>query len=634
MYSQMFYIALALLFAISQLGIPKVLFLIGCLRWGEFWTEIITSYLPRSLNPELLKDHQPQEAILTIGSLPDDDLTAKDKNLIAPESVSEPEDIIPAEVTPFKEQLENDEKKPENVTETGNVPNEEPDEETKSKNKVVAPESVSEPKDIIPVELSPFKEQLETNEKKPEILYPENIAKTGNVPNEEPDEETKSKKKLVAPEPVSEPEDIIPAEVSPFKEQLETDEKKPENIAKTGNVPNEEPDEETKAKKKVVAPESVSEPKDFMVELSPFKEQLETNEKKPEILYPENIAETGNVHKEEPDEETKSKKKLVAPEPVSEDIIPAEVSPFKEQLENDEKKPENIAETGNVSNEEPVEETKSTDEAVIRRQFHLLTEGEIADEATALIKLMVPDEQEEDRSLFMPENSEMTNKEMYNVILNTEDLLTGNVDPIEVDINKPKQIKIKVLRGVDFPEAKDSDQYYISMRVKEWHDGKWNHQKKIKSKMIRGSNPEWNQEFTIDTQNPEGCLLTIKVKKSSKLGLKKSTVGFLTLFVSSLYYYGLTDELLLFGEDCNLVGQVGNEACLKVEMKVADLPEVVIRTAEEKRAREGGADILISDVPKPNVPKPDVPKPASLTRKMDEFLVKYEILHPKNRLRR
>jgi hypothetical protein len=96
MYTQMFYIVLALLFAISQLGIPKVLFLIGCLRWGEFWTEIIACYsLLRSLNPELLKN-QPQEAILTIDSLPDDDLTAKDNKLVAPEPVLEPKDIIPA----------------------------------------------------------------------------------------------------------------------------------------------------------------------------------------------------------------------------------------------------------------------------------------------------------------------------------------------------------------------------------------------------------------------------------------------------------------------------------------------------------------------------------------------------------
>lgn len=65
---------------------------------------------------------------------------------------------------------------------------------------------------------------------------------------------------------------------------------------------------------------------------------------------------------------------------------------------------------------------------------------------------------------------------------------------IKVD-NTPKHVEIRT-KGFNIPEAKESDRCYISMRVKEWRGGKWNHHKKIKSKMIRGSDPEWNQDFS------------------------------------------------------------------------------------------------------------------------------------------
>jgi Ca2+-dependent lipid-binding protein len=125
----------------------------------------------------------------------------------------------------------------------------------------------------------------------------------------------------------------------------------------------------------------------------------------------------------------------------------------------------------------------------------------------------------------------------------------------------PKDLKIRVQRGVNLPEAKDSDQYYVSMQVQEGSDTIRQQDKKVgKSKTIRGSQPEWNKDFTIKTTNPEECQMTIKVKKSAKLGLKESTVGFVKLDVSSLND-GL-NKLQLYDKSNNPVGK----ACLEVEI--------------------------------------------------------------------
>jgi Ca2+-dependent lipid-binding protein len=125
----------------------------------------------------------------------------------------------------------------------------------------------------------------------------------------------------------------------------------------------------------------------------------------------------------------------------------------------------------------------------------------------------------------------------------------------------PKDLKIRVQRGVNLPEAKDSDNYYVSMRVQEGRGTIRKQDKKVgKSKTIRGSQPEWNKDFTIKTKNPEECQITIKVKKSSKFCLKKYTVGFVKLDVSSLND-GL-NKLQLYDKSNNPVGK----ACLEVEI--------------------------------------------------------------------
>jgi hypothetical protein len=156
-------------------------------------------------------------------------------------------------------------------------------------------------------------------------------------------------------------------------------------------------------------------------------------------------------------------------------------------------------------------------------------------------------------------------------------LLTENEHSIEID-KTPKHVEMRILRGANFPEAKDSDKYYVSVRVEQWRGIICDQDKKIITKTIRGSQPEWNKDITIKTQNPEGCFLTIKVKKSSKFGLNKSTVGFVKLYVSSLDD-DVTETMQLYDEDHNPVG----EACLKVKANISDLPEVIFSPAEDKR---------------------------------------------------
>ncbi|EFX63630.1 hypothetical protein DAPPUDRAFT_268091 [Daphnia pulex] len=162
-----------------------------------------------------------------------------------------------------------------------------------------------------------------------------------------------------------------------------------------------------------------------------------------------------------------------------------------------------------------------------------------------------------------------------------EDLLTGNKNPIKV-VNTPKLVEMKVVRGVNFPKAKDSDQYYLSVLVEEMR-GKFcyqNQTKKFKSKTIRD---RWNKNFTIQTQHPESSQITIKVKKSSIFGLKKSTVGFVKMAVSDLMHdengHVSALKMQLNDESNNPVG----EAYLELDMKVGDLPEVVPSPAEPSR---------------------------------------------------
>jgi hypothetical protein len=133
---------------------------------------------------------------------------------------------------------------------------------------------------------------------------------------------------------------------------------------------------------------------------------------------------------------------------------------------------------------------------------------------------------------------------------------------------KPQNFQIKVVRGVNFPEAKDSDKYYVSIRVEEWHGMNRVQSKKIKTKIIRGSQPEWNQNFTIKTPIHEGSMMTFKVKKLSKSFWKTSsiTVGSAVIYLSccddSLTHLRLYDNPVSRNPVGNSVGQ----AFLEVEI--------------------------------------------------------------------
>lgn len=96
--------------------------------------------------------------------------------------------------------------------------------------------------------------------------------------------------------------------------------------------------------------------------------------------------------------------------------------------------------------------------------------------------------------------------------------------------------------------------------------------KKIsKSKKVVGIQPEWNKDFTIKIPDPEWCLMTIKLKKSSKSGLKKSTVGSVVVYASALKVNEV-NRLWLFKQSRDPVGN----AYLELEIKY--LPEVIRRS--------------------------------------------------------
>jgi hypothetical protein len=162
---------------------------------------------------------------------------------------------------------------------------------------------------------------------------------------------------------------------------------------------------------------------------------------------------------------------------------------------------------------------------------------------------------------------------------------------------------------------------------------------KFKSKTIRASQPEWNKNFTIQTQHPESCLMTLKVKKSSIFGLKTSTVGFVKMAVSDLMHdeNGQVSALKmqLNDESNNPVG----EAYLELDMKVGDLPEVVPSPAEVKRQerklkahkilyQRHEATRMKAEKKRQERMLMNVPKPVNGWRKMKRFLVKYEFLLP------
>ncbi|EFX63629.1 hypothetical protein DAPPUDRAFT_335245 [Daphnia pulex] len=256
-----------------------------------------------------------KEAILTIDSLPDDDLTAKDNKLVAPEPVLEPKDIIPAEVSPFKEQLETEEKKSVQV-------------DTK----------VEKPKEIPAIE-----QKLEASQNNPELKNNQTkeaiLTINGSLSfddNPEP--------------PVSEPVIPIPTDIPV--------------------------DCNTDCNTEVVIP--------------PSNEPLEMlDEREPESLsiMPEPIADsTGNVTNEDP----------VLGETQLDEIAKEMIIP--EEIERVEEDPLAEAQSNKITDDK---QSKDDEMRRVSREFRPSTERDIIDEVSALSKLMVPDEE-----MIIPEESE------------------------------------------------------------------------------------------------------------------------------------------------------------------------------------------------------------------------------------
>jgi hypothetical protein len=306
----------------------------------------------------------------------------------------------------------------------------------------------------------------------------------------------------------------------------------------------------------------------------PVIEQFDMLQDNPESLNfqtRETILTTESLSNEIP-AENQELDEAPAEEPVSEPIIdiPVEVRPSNQQLGMDEKKtkpeslPEIIDDIENMSNKDPVlgktEVTEITKETIIPEESDQVEEQPSkvqSNKSTDNQFLHKPGDRQ-----VLPSNSEKSQlPQKQNGAMDEKREEPPPLPVCEEGNQKPfKHFKIRFKRGVNLPKAKDYDKYYVSMRVEQCRGMNRVQDNKIKTKTIRGSQPEWNKDFTIKTHNPEECRMTIKVKKSSILGLKTSTVGFVKLDLSSLDD-GI-NKLQLYDKSYNPVGK----ACLEVEI--------------------------------------------------------------------
>ncbi|EFX74572.1 hypothetical protein DAPPUDRAFT_108774 [Daphnia pulex] len=219
----------------------------------------------------------------------------------------------------------------------------------------------------------------------------------------------------------------------------------------------------------------------------------------------------------------------------------AEITSSNVRFEMDKKRPEpeslsdnlqkTIDDTGNVTNKDPV--LSETDELLEMAEETIIPEVE---QQPTKAQSKTTDNQprlitkDPHASPPNPEKSQL----VQNGAMDEKREATEPLPDCEEGNRKPKNFQIKVVRGVNFPEAKDSDKYYVSIQVEEWHGMIRDQVKKIKTKIIGGSQPEWNQKFTIKTRNQEGSMMTFKVKKSSKSFWKTSsiTVGSAVIYLS------------------------------------------------------------------------------------------------------
>jgi hypothetical protein len=554
MITQMFYIVLALLFAIHHLGLPKIFVVIGCLGWGEFLMKMMASHFPkRQLKPE-----------------------SESKSVDGEEvgiKVEKPNEI-PAVI----EQVETLQNKPESLnfqTREAILAIESLSDEIPAHNQELdetPEEPVSEPK-YIPDEVRPSNQQLETDEKKPELVsLTETIVDTENVTVTNKDQQVLGETELteITEETIIPEEKREQVEEQPSKNQFNksTDNQlrhKPQDPQVQPLIP-EKPellnDQTMDEKPEEPSPEIVSKPKDTLAEVPASNEQFETDEKRPDPKsltenWQKTIDDTGNVTIEDP---VLGETKLL--EIAKETIIPEESEQVKEQPSKSESKT-----TDNQFRLKPGDPhaLPPNPEKSQLEQNRAMDEKPEATEP-------LPDCEEDNQRALEP-------KETIPAESNKE---CPPPEAEEVD-KAPRHVEIIIRRPVNFPEA---DKFYISMRVEEWRNEICNQVKKAKSKKFLGSALEVNQKFTIDTRNPEKCFLTLKVKKTSKLGLETSTVGQIKMTVSDLMdiisrKHSHLIWLPLSDESGNPVG----EALLEMDIKIDGLPDDTPNPAEVKRQR-------------------------------------------------
>ncbi len=163
----------------------------------------------------------------------------------------------------------------------------------------------------------------------------------------------------------------------------------------------------------------------------------------------------------------------------------------------------------------------------------------------------------------------LKNQEKF-YLFDKKDSQTGDKLPIVVE-TKLKDVNIILLRGINFPEANIFAKYYVFMQVSENPEN--NRKKGIKT--IHRRKPEWNPSWYFQTYNPEKCRVKFEIKKSSKLGLKTSSVGFVETNVANLMditrMHSDIIRMQLYDKSHNPVGK----ACLEMKIKIEDTIKII-----------------------------------------------------------
>ena len=123
-------------------------------------------------------------------------------------------------------------------------------------------------------------------------------------------------------------------------------------------------------------------------------------------------------------------------------------------------------------------------------------------------------------------------------VFNLEPIPTEiNLETIPTDTNQTdglKWITLKMIESASIPKN-----CFVTLRAK----GKSNQVKKFQTKTISTRNSDWNQPFSFYVYNTENCVIFVKVKTLSLLGVKSSTIHSSHTFLSELIN-GTTHNLL------------------------------------------------------------------------------------------